>query len=234
MPKIKWILFDWKDTIYDSVSTSKIAERNNIQYAVFKKHGINIRKDELKKYYLLAKQFIEFNYKGSYKRHAPGLVYSKLLKLAGIKLSLAKCKQMEKEFDNLFFENIVLFPGITSLLKKLKKNYFLAVISNTRKERLRLVLKKSKLKDYFDFTISSYELKAEKSKLTPFKHFLKMAGASPQEAIMIGNRIDEDLIAKKLGIKTILFDYYKKNKDQKYKPIHSISELTKELEMLIG
>ena len=85
----------------------------------------------------------------------------------------------------------------------------------------------------FDVVVSSAEAECAKPDLKIFNMALQMAACKPDEAIMIGDRLDNDIIpAKKLGMQTIwvrqAFAIYQKIDDESKRPdyiIDSIKEL---------
>ncbi|MDE6660887.1 MAG: HAD family hydrolase [Anaeroplasmataceae bacterium] len=89
------------------------------------------------------------------------------------------------------------------VLGKLVKKYHLGIIANqslgTEKR-----LEKFGIRKYFDIVISSSEVGITKPSLEIFKLALSTAGCSPEEAYMIGDRLDNDIEpAAELNMHTI-------------------------------
>ncbi|MCG0274813.1 MAG: HAD family hydrolase [Thermosediminibacteraceae bacterium] len=64
--------------------------------------------------------------------------------------------------------------------------------------------------------ITTYEnMHFAKPKVEYYEEILSITGAKPEECLMIGNDVDEDLIASKLGIKTFLVTDYLINRNNK-------------------
>lgn len=84
-----------------------------------------------------------------------------------------------------------------------RRGYKLGIIANQNlgaKERL----KKWDLFQYFDVIAISAELGMEKPDLAIFKRALREADCLPQNAAMVGDRLDNDIVpANKLGMPTI-------------------------------
>ena len=96
-----------------------------------------------------------------------------------------------------------LYPCTKALLERLSQNYHLGIIAN-QKMGTEGRLEKWKIKDYFDVIISSTELGVSKPNLQIFEIAMKKAGCQPNNAIMVGDRIDNDILpAKLLGMKTV-------------------------------
>ena len=85
----------------------------------------------------------------------------------------------------------------------LSERYKIGIIANQNpgsKERLN----KLGLLKYIDLVIASAEEGVEKPDLRIFQLALERANCKPEEAVMVGDRIDNDMIpAKKIGMKTV-------------------------------
>lgn len=97
----------------------------------------------------------------------------------------------------------ILYTNVPDVLEKLKQNFYIGIIANQTlgtKERL----EKWKILRYIDLVIASAEEGCSKPDLKIFEIALKRAGCKPNEAIMIGDRIDNDILpAKKIGMHTM-------------------------------
>jgi len=113
-------------------------------------------------------------------------------------------------------------PGINELLRKLKSNYILVVLSDTIESTQEEI---DKLKivgvDHTAFAeiFTSHDLGACKPSRKAFTTVLKQFKVSPKEALFIGDSRDELEGAKKIGLTTIGFksqggDYNIKNLDE--------------------
>jgi len=96
-----------------------------------------------------------------------------------------------------------LYPDTLKVLDCLSKKYHLAVVANQlpgATERLA----RFGILPYFDFIVSSAEFGKAKPAPDIFIEALALAGCSPKEAVMIGDRLDNDIEpAQKLGMKSI-------------------------------
>ena len=97
-----------------------------------------------------------------------------------------------------------IYDGVKDLLIGLRnKGYRLGVVANQLQGTEQRMTKWGII-DYFDFVIASYEAGVSKPDQEIFLMALDKAGCKPNEAYMIGDRLDNDILpAKKLGIKTI-------------------------------
>jgi HAD superfamily hydrolase (TIGR01549 family) len=96
-----------------------------------------------------------------------------------------------------------LYKGVPYVLKQLKDRYHLGVIANQSlgtEQRLCAF----GIRDYFDVIVSSAEAGVSKPDPEIFKMALKYAKCAPEEAYMVGDRLDNDIEpAANIGMKTI-------------------------------
>lgn len=96
-------------------------------------------------------------------------------------------------------------PGIRELLEEFSASCTLALAANAS-GAIRSVLAEHDLLRYFKSVEVSGDLPFAKPDPRFFEHILRNCGVGPEEAIMIGDRLDNDIIpAKLLGMKTILY-----------------------------
>lgn len=95
------------------------------------------------------------------------------------------------------------YPEAVSLLEKLASKYRLGIVANQHpgaEERL----ERHEIRRYFDFVVSSAEVGFVKPDPRIFELALRTAGCSPDQAVMIGDRPDNDIYpAKRLGMRTV-------------------------------
>jgi HAD superfamily hydrolase (TIGR01549 family) len=117
---------------------------------------------------------------------------------------------LAKEFYEIYnnrFDKISFFDDVEKNLLKFKKNYKLALLSNTESLTIKDIEKKLSLKDYFDFLGYSFNIGAIKPDKKMFETVLKKFNVLPEEAVMVGDSLRSDIIgAKKLNINTILIN----------------------------
>ncbi len=97
-----------------------------------------------------------------------------------------------------------LYPDTVSTLEALKRGgYQLGILANQLPGAARR-LEKWGIVGYFDVIASSAELGIAKPEREIFEKALEMAECEPNKAVMIGDRMDNDIIpAKKLGMHTV-------------------------------
>ncbi len=97
----------------------------------------------------------------------------------------------------------VAFPETEEALRKLSSKYKLGIIANQRGGSAHR-LQSHGLMKYIDFVYSSEEMGRSKPAPDLFLSALETLGCAPEEACMVGDRIDNDIRpAKKLGMKTV-------------------------------
>ena len=96
-----------------------------------------------------------------------------------------------------------LYPDTAKCLQVLEKKYHLGIIANQipgAEKRL----EEMGIRRYFDLIVSSAEEGIAKPDPGIFRIALTRAGCTPEQAVMIGDRIDNDIVpAKQMGMKTV-------------------------------
>lgn len=93
-----------------------------------------------------------------------------------------------------------LYPDAVSVLEVLYKKYPLGVIANHGKD----TAKQLGIDKYFTVYAASASVGWKKPDLRIFQTALSQANCAPESAVMIGDRLDNDIYpAKKLGLKTV-------------------------------
>jgi len=96
-----------------------------------------------------------------------------------------------------------LMPGIIPIIGQLASKYKLGLIANQPREA-KTILEKLNLMPYFQVNAISAFVGAQKPDMKIFQFALEAAKCLPEHAVMIGDRIDNDIIpAKSLGMRTI-------------------------------
>ena len=96
-----------------------------------------------------------------------------------------------------------LYEEAPAIIKALSQKYELGIIAN-QLDGLKERLQAFGLLKYFKYIISSWDVQLMKPDIRIFEYALDKANCRPQEACMIGDRLDNDILpAKALGIKTV-------------------------------
>ena len=119
----------------------------------------------------------------------------------------------QKEIIPEMWEGVLFHRQVISLLKKLKQNYKLAVLSNSNSEFINEFLERENLETIFDAEVISQEIGLIKPDPEIFKVALNKLQTSPAETLFIDDRERNVQAAEKLGIKGILYKNPQQFKD---------------------
>ncbi len=112
--------------------------------------------------------------------------------------------------------------GTLEVLTAIRKGgYRIAMIANGDSAGARNIIETTVLQDYFDAIIISEEVGIEKPYPEIFKTTLARLGIKAENAVMVGNRIDADIVgANRSGMKSVWFRWNTRYSDA----IHSSEE----------
>lgn len=96
-------------------------------------------------------------------------------------------------------------PKALTLVKKLKKNYKLGLLSNHIEDWLEEIIENHKLNQIFDVIVTSYRSRLAKPDIDIFRETIKRLNVKSTECIYIDDMEKNIPPAKELGMKTILF-----------------------------
>ncbi len=130
-----------------------------------------------------------------------------------------------------------LYEGAFDIVSYLYGKYKLGIIANQSlgtQERI----DNWGIGKFFDVVMASAEAGCAKPDLKIFSAALDKAGCKPADAVMVGDRLDNDIIpAKKLGMKTIWvrqgYAIYQSIDDESKRPDHIVNSIS-ELKGLLG
>lgn len=131
-----------------------------------------------------------------------------------------------------------LYPETKACLKRLKLKFKIGIIANQiigLKERL----KRFGISEYVDLVISSAEEGVAKPDLRIFEIAAERAGCAFQNAVMVGDRLDNDIApANMLGMKTIWikqgFCKYSSVRNELERPDYTVNDLNEVCDLLLG
>jgi len=207
MNTIKTIIFDYGNIIGNDPS-------NYIYKTISKKFGLSVTK--------IKKEFFKFIIPIEKNQIPEQTFWKKFAKNLGID-NYKKLKQIWiKEFEN----HARVDKNIISMLKKLKKQYKLCLLSNNaisyQKASIRKLLKK-----IFHVIIYSYKIKMRKPEKKIYLYTMKKIKSKPNECLIIDDNEKYLSYPKKLGIETIhlkSFQQLKKELDNKLNDRNRIEE----------
>ncbi len=130
------------------------------------------------------------------------------LLLAGLRV--APDADLVQKLQDLILGSIptqTIFADTAATLDALRKNYRLALISNTFKESFDALRQKYPIDKWFTDVLLSCELGAVKPSTKPFEALVERTGVVPSEILMVGdNYYDDVLAANEAGTAAVLLD----------------------------
>lgn len=96
-----------------------------------------------------------------------------------------------------------LYPDVPEMLERLSAHYMLGIIAN-QQSGLRDRLKSLGIEPYFSVIVGSGDVGLNKPDPAIFKEALAQAQCQPEQAVMIGDRLDNDILpAQQVGMQTV-------------------------------
>ena len=140
-----------------------------------------------------------------------------------------KVKEL-KEISNQYIENLSKFPylfeGANDLLKHLKKNYKLHIITNGFDRVQNFKIKNSGLKPYFNFIFTAEKVGFKKPHPKIFETAMNTVGSTPYSSLMIGDTFEADIQgALKLGMQALHFNSHNEPEHKRCTIIYSLKDI---------
>jgi putative hydrolase of the HAD superfamily len=108
-------------------------------------------------------------------------------------------------FNSLFLEAGRADAGMLELIKKVKKRFLTALLSDNYRELAEFIVREYRLKELFDVMVFSNRVGAKKPGKRIFLAALKRLGLPAEECVFIDDKARNISAAKKLGMEGILF-----------------------------
>ncbi|MBP5603376.1 MAG: HAD family hydrolase [Treponema sp.] len=157
--------------------------------------------------------------------------------------SVSRKPQFRTVIDKFCFKEVApyrteleeLYEEAPAVIKVLAQKYELGIIAN-QLDGLKERLEAFGLLKYFKYIISSWDVQVMKPDIRIFEYALAKANCKPQNACMIGDRLDNDILpAKSLGMKTVWikrgFGALQKPLSKSEEPDYTINNLSQLLEI---
>ncbi|MFO7872759.1 MAG: HAD-IA family hydrolase [Candidatus Undinarchaeales archaeon] len=119
------------------------------------------------------------------------------------------------------------YPDVLPALRKLRKDYKLAVVTDAPRNKAWQRLVMTDLQDSFDLVITVDDTGKEKPHKMPFEKLIKELDLKPEEILFVGDHPEKDIKgAKEMGMKTAFVNYsdFESNSEQDF-DIESIKEI---------
>ncbi|MGB9928202.1 MAG: HAD family hydrolase [Methanosarcina sp.] len=195
--KLKAILFDMDNTLFDFVAAKLKACREILFYIEKEKGKVAGEPAELLDYFLRGIYGFE-----DYENISDYMQEKEMFSLHSY---WECCKIYEKEK----LQNLELYSGVKETLYNLKKlDLKFIIITDASRYHALVRLKQVKLLDCFDFLVTSDMTGTKKPNPAHFLFALQKLGIKPEEVLVVGDSIRRDIIpARKLGMKTAYASY---------------------------
>ena len=151
------------------------------------------------------------------------------------------CKEFNLEINNDKIDSLVgmwnkswmlaqPYQEIKEIITELRKKHQVILVSNTDCFSIKQVMEKFDLNELFDKVYLSCEIGMIKTDQNFFKHVLTDLNLTSDDATMVGDSIQSDIMAaKRMDIKAVLID--RRNTRDYHPKIKSLKELSRILEM---
>jgi HAD superfamily hydrolase (TIGR01549 family) len=183
--RTRWIFFDVGHTLLDEDAAHRARVDRAIEVLVG--HGVHVAVEELwRSIGRASAEFLPYPFFAALAQH-------------GVPPELVEQLRATARYDHSVER---LYPGVPALLAKLSSSFKLGLIANQSRgteQRLRA----HGIADHFSVVASSAELGLEKPNPAIFHWALERAACEPEAALMVGDRLDNDVApAKRLGMRT--------------------------------
>ena len=200
---IKLVIFDlWQTLAYRDVEYSTTS-------MMLEKTGADIPKDKFVKIFEESLQTKKWESKSK--------AYRNLCKNMGLKTTEHNIKLL-RDIRDKAEEETKLYPHTIPMLKQLRKDgYKTGLISNSSIFAVEQIKQKTELLEYIDYPLFSFDVGVIKPNLKFFTKMLEICKCKPEETIMIGDKLSDDVIPpRKIGMNALQYkDYETLKKDLK-------------------
>jgi len=228
----KHIFLDLDDTLWDFRANAKISLET-----AFDNLGLNAHFESFEHYFqIYLKRNIEL-----WDLYGKGEITKNELQTERFGYPLAQVgiesqelgKKMGEMYLELLPEKVRLIPHARELLDYLAKKYTLTIISNGFVEVQHRKLKNSDIAHYFTHVVLSDDVKVLKPDRKIFDYALELNNAKANEAIMIGDLFQTDILgAQNAGIDQIFFNRHKKGLKENETATYVVDSLKEIFEIL--
>jgi len=143
-----------------------------------------------------------------------------ILKHLGITRSVRRlAEEIDQQWFN--FSKIHVYSDVKDSLRRLKQMRLkLGVVTGGYELDIKQILPRAGLEEFFDVCVGVDTTGKRKPKPEAFKHALKRLGVKPEEAIFVGDSLEQDYLgAQKVGMKAVLIQ-------REGKPVTGIKTVT--------
>jgi len=225
MSELKCVIFDLGNTLFEDGKS--VQQSSEVRNQKLKNLGYEVSRGDYNQAIKTISPKFEEKYAGDYRRLEYGPFMEMVFEELGIDYNEKDAKKLDKIFWKERVKNRVTKEGANEIINYcLRKDIYIGIISNANQLLLESALEKLEVdKEKFVEVIYSTDVEAEKSTLEPFRIFLDNTGLKPEECLMVGDRKDEDIMAKESGMKTVLIENGREEIGEGLEPDHKIKSL---------
>ncbi|MGJ8685026.1 MAG: YjjG family noncanonical pyrimidine nucleotidase [Nonlabens sp.] len=201
--EVKHLFFDLDHTLWDFDLNSKLAYKQ-----IFEEHELDLSLDQFIEVYEPLN--LEF-----WRKFRENEITKEELRYQRLKTAFTACdyRVTDEQIDlyaDLYIEylpnNNHLFDGCIELLDSLNEHFEMHLITNGFNGVQQNKIEKAGLTKYFNIVLTAEAAGVKKPAPQIFHQALKMAGATVENSVMIGDSYAADILgAKNVGLKTIWF-----------------------------
>ncbi|WP_144669644.1 YjjG family noncanonical pyrimidine nucleotidase [Dokdonia sp. Hel_I_53] len=227
MINIKHVFFDLDHTLWDFDRNSKLAFRK-----VFEINDLTMPfEDFIEIYVPINKQYWKWYREDRVTKSQ--LRYGRLLKTfkkLGKPVTDGLIHKLSDDYITYLPENNHLFDGVLELLSYLSEKYSLHIITNGFEEVQQSKIQLSGLSSFFNTITTSENVGVKKPHPKIFQHAIKLANASIENSIMIGDTYEADIVgAQNIKMQSICFNYHKAILPKEVITVNRISDIASHL-----
>lgn len=131
-----------------------------------------------------------------------------MMKDKGRTITEEEAKKMAEKKENYYRElvegKLKLLPGVREFLTYLKeKGYKIGVASSASLEGIQQLLKETKIENFFDATISGFDIKLSKPNPDIFLECAKKLNVNPKDCVVVEDSVHGIEAAKRAGMKSL-------------------------------
>ncbi len=223
MTNITHIFFDLDHTLWDFDRNSGLSFKQ-----IFQEQDISLNLEDFLKVY----EPINLKYWKMYREekiNKEKLRYSRLKETFDIlkyEISDSLINTIAKDYIDYLPNNNHLIEGTLELLGYLKEQYQLHIITNGFEEVQDIKLRKSNIKPYFDVIVTSESVGVKKPNIKVFNFALEQAGVNPENAVMIGDSYEADIMgALNAGMHAIFYSNTSEKLNNEVTNVNSLLEI---------
>lgn len=220
---IKHVFFDLDHTLWDFDKNSALTF-----HKIFELHKLDVDSNQ----FLSVYEPINLNYWKLYREEKidkSNLRYKRLkdtFDAIEFEVSDDTINQLSEDYITYLTTFNHLFEGTFDILRHLKQQYQLHIITNGFDEAQQKKMDNANISQYFTTITNSEIAGVKKPNPIIFNYALDMAKAKPHESIMIGDNIEADIFgALDVGFDAILFNYHKVQAEAHIKQVNSLLDL---------